>query len=106
MADRSIAQTISDSAQIISDSNRIGVDYLITDVRLALTLLALADTTHVASHRSRRIDEAFRAYTTVLHLHARLSPTPEQVEELRRELATLKDRLQLAGVSLRSGSDA
>lgn len=71
MTDESIAQNIS-------DSNLIGMEFLITDVRMALTLLDLAETTNQPADRVRRIREAKDADDTVLLLFGQLSPTAEQ----------------------------
>ena len=82
----------------ISDSNSIGVELLITDAGTANILLDLAQTTHVAEDRSRRIKEAHDAYKSIRHFLARLSPTPEQMEILRPELEKVKARLIAANV--------
>ncbi|UWZ83190.1 hypothetical protein [Occallatibacter riparius] len=86
--------------QNIAESNEIGVDLLITDCGMALTLLDLAETTDVLESRSRRIGEAHHAYNTIVHFLERLSPTVEQGEELHKGLEKLKARLQTAGVSI------
>ncbi|KAA6463195.1 hypothetical protein DYQ86_07710 [Acidobacteria bacterium AB60] len=74
------------------------MDLLITDARLALTLLELAETTKVEEDHRRRIGEATHAYETIVHFLARVTPTKEQLEELNGELTTLRERLSLVGV--------
>jgi hypothetical protein len=93
MQPRSIPETIS-------DSNRLGMQFLITDCRTALTFLDLAETTAQPEDRARRIEEARQSYGTILHLFRQLSPTESEAEELNTELAELKRRLQQAGVSM------
>ena len=90
----------SDSASNLSDSNYVGVDLQITDVKLALTFLDLAETTNVAADSFRRVAEAHKAYTSILHFLARLTPTEEQSLLLSDMLGTLKTRLLAAGVQI------
>jgi hypothetical protein len=84
----------------ISESDRSGVDFLVRDVMTGLIFLDLAEITKSAEQRSRHITEAHRAYKIVLAVLPRLKPTGEQMEILRGELETLKDRLLEAGVSI------
>ena len=84
----------------ISESNAIGVDLLISDCRMGLTLLDMAETTDLPENRSRRIEEAHHAYDTVVHFLQRLSPSGEQGRELKASLTKLADRLRAAGVTL------
>jgi hypothetical protein len=85
-------------ARTISESNRIGVEFLLTDCQVALTLLDLAETTSVPEDRARRVGEAQEAYDTIVHLVRRLSPTGSETEELNANLSRLKNRLQDAQV--------
>jgi len=82
----------------ISESNRVGIELLITDCRTALTLLDLAATTAVTEDRLRRIKEAQHAYETIVSFRERLSPTPEQEKQLRELLKALKRRLGEVGI--------
>lgn len=75
----------------ISESNRIGIELLITDCKTALTLLDLAATTAV-------IEEPQHAYETIVSFRERLSPTPEQEKQLSELLKALKRRLGEIGV--------
>jgi hypothetical protein len=93
MDDKSITRTIADSHQA-------GVDLLITDCRMALTLLDMAETTTLPESRSRQIGEAHHAYDTILHFLHRLSPTAEQAQQLNTQLEKLRTRLRAAGVSI------
>ncbi len=88
----------SSFAASIAESNLIGVDVQITDARLAHTFLDMADATNIGENRSRRVDEAHTAYTSILHFLTRLTPTAEQDLVLTDLLRTLKMRLVAAGV--------
>lgn len=85
-------------AHNIAESNQIGVDLLITDIRTALTLLDLADTTSVSENRVRRIQEAVHAHETIVGFLKRLKPTPEQSATLNHMLPILEHRLKALGV--------
>lgn len=92
MEDNSFARTLS-------DANQISVDFLINDVRIALTFLDLAETTKIARDRLRRIGEAKQAYDSILSFLPCATPTDEQKEVLSRGLKVLKERLRVLGVS-------
>ena len=84
----------------ISSSDQSAVDLLLTDARIGLIFLDLAENTMIAEQRSRRIAEAHHVYQSILIFLPQLRPTADQKEILSRELSTLKDRLQEAGVSI------
>lgn len=86
-------------AESIAEANVAAVDLLITDAKTALTLLDLAETTSRPEDRSRRIEEAHRAYETIFSALGRLSPTTEQIKVLAGRLKTLKARLRSKGVA-------
>jgi hypothetical protein len=85
-------------AENIIDANRVGVDMLITDAEIGLTLLALAQTSEVAQDRSRRIDEAHKAYKSILSLLERLNPGAAQLETLQHKMKALAEGLRAADV--------
>ena len=84
----------------VSESNRVGADFLINDAKTAITLLDLAETTNNDENCSRRVDEAHKAYRSILSFVGRLKPGPEQMKILRRDLAILARRLKVAGVEI------
>ena len=88
---------VKSPAENILDSNSIGVDLQITDARVALTFLDLAETTNIAEDKSRRIAEALKAHTSILHFLARLNPTAEQSLVLKDLMGALEARLTAAG---------
>ena len=86
--------------ETIADSNPSDLRLMRTVARIGLLFLDLAETADSAKQRVRRIAEAHHAYQSILDLLPLLGPTPRQKEILNRELSTLKDRLQEAGVSI------
>ena len=80
----------------ISDAKQICVDLLITDTKVGLTLLDLAETTGNTADRSRRIRSARKAYRSILSLLARLRPRAEEAKILSKNLQTIKARLWAA----------
>jgi hypothetical protein len=88
------------AAENISDSSHIGAEFLISDARTALTLLDLAATTDSPTDRSRRIAEAYKAYTSILSFMGRIDPGAEQMNILRSEMETLALRLREAGIQI------
>jgi hypothetical protein len=83
--------------QIMEQSNRIGVQFLITDLAVALTFLDFAEVSHSEDTRRRNRQNAQSAYDTVLRLLPRLAPSPEERATLEIKLAELKDRLMALG---------
>lgn len=83
-------------ARNFSETNRVSVEFLISDAKIALTLLDLAATTENARDESRRIEEAHHAYRSILSFLSRLNPTKEQADILKKNLAMLKARLMAA----------
>ncbi len=84
-------------AENLAECNRIGVDLWITDAKVALTFLDLAESTNIPEDPSRRIGEAYRAYQSILSFLARLNPTAEQNRILSDLVGTLETRLRTVG---------
>ena len=93
---------MASTRQIVEDSHRIGVQFLIADLALALTFLDVAETTRSEAARQRNRENARTAYHTVLHFLPRLSPSEEERGELEAKLAALKTRLLGLGCVLDS----
>jgi hypothetical protein len=85
----------------ISESNRVGIELMITDCKTALTLLDLAGTTAIPEDRTRRIGEAHVAYRTIVSYRERLKATPEQDKHLGELLKVLEGRLEEVGVKVK-----
>jgi len=90
--------------QIMEDSRRIGVQFLITDLGVALTFLDVAETTRSEEVRKRNHENARTAYNAVQHFLPRLSPSAEERRELEAKLSTLKTRLRGLGYVLDSAT--
>jgi hypothetical protein len=82
---------------ILRDSNRIGVQFLFTDLDVALTFLKIASTSGNLEIRQRNWRNAREAHDAVLHLLLRLTPTEEELESIKEKLSTLRSRLQAVG---------
>ena len=91
--------------QIMEESNRIGVEFLIADVSVALTFLEVAETTRSEGVRKRNRENARVAYEAVQHFLPRLCPSEEELAELEVKLSTLKTRLLGLGYVLDSASE-
>lgn len=74
--------------------------YLLTDAEVGHTLLDAAETTTVSEERERRIQQAHKAYRSILHLLSNLTPDKEQQAELDLTLTSLRERLIAFGVCL------
>lgn len=88
-------KSLSENAE---DANRTGLDLLMTDACTALTLLDAAETTSLPENRSRRIEEARKAYKTISSLRGRLVLTASEESRLDDRLSLLRNRLIGVGV--------
>jgi hypothetical protein len=88
--------------QLMEESNRIGVQFLIADLGVALTFLDVAETTRSEEVRKRNRDNAHTAYDAVQRFLGRLSPSKEERTELDARLSTLRTRLRELGYVLDS----
>ncbi len=85
------------TSQLIQQSHRIGVEFLLIDLDTAHTFLDVADATSSHETRTRNRENARIAYDAVLRLLPRLALTDEQRAVLDAKIAELKDRLNAAG---------
>jgi hypothetical protein len=90
MAERLISEQLQ---QTLRHANTIGGEFLVTDVELALTMLDRASTAGDEAVAARNVQNAWRAYETVMELRARLKLEDPQREHLDARLAVLKQRL-------------
>ncbi len=79
--------------QVIEKSHRIGVEFLLTDMRTGMTFLDIAEVTHSAEIRDRNRANAQLVYDTVVRIMPRLSPTEEERRNLEDRLSELRKRL-------------
>jgi hypothetical protein len=82
---------------ILRDSNRIGVQFLFTDLDVALSFLAIAASSGDPAVQQRNWRNARKAHDAVLHLLSRLTPTNEEVQFIKEKLSALRLRLQAVG---------
>ncbi|HEX6506748.1 MAG TPA: hypothetical protein VF221_03860 [Chloroflexota bacterium] len=82
------------------DLNRQGVDFVLTEISLANTLLDVADVTNMADHKQSARHDAGVAYRTALRFLPRLLCTSEESAGIASDLEALRTRLTAAGVSL------
>jgi hypothetical protein len=75
------------------------VDFLFTDIEMALTFLHVGETSTSRETRDRNLGKALQGYRTVLHFLPRLVMSPVQRTDLQQKLHNLKSRLERAGVS-------
>ena len=85
------------SRQIVAESQRIAVQFIIAELNVALTFLDVAETTGIEETRSRNEQHARSAYDTVLRLLPRVSPLEEELPTLHAKLAELRDRIHALG---------
>jgi hypothetical protein len=80
-----------------ADLNQIGVDFLLTDLDLAMTFMDIAAASHIPETILRNHNNARKAYDAVEHLLGKLTPDAGQRQEIDTKLALLKTRLQAVG---------
>ena len=88
---------MDDVRRILRDSNRIGVQFLFTDLKVALTFLAVASTSGDLETTRRNWRNARKAHDAVLHLLQGLTPTEEELQSINEKLSALRLRLQAVG---------
>jgi hypothetical protein len=76
-------------------ANRARYDLVLVDAELALTFLDLADFAESQEQREHRLDEAKRAYDTVLKALPTLYLTTPQRIMLNQKLAMIRVRLSV-----------
>ena len=81
----------------VSISNQIGVEFLLIDLDVAMTFMAVAETSQNDETFRRNYDNARTAHDTVVHLLTKLTPNVEERKVIDAKLAVLKMRLQAAG---------
>jgi hypothetical protein len=85
------------TAQLLEQSHRIGVQFLLTDLAAAATFLDVADVTGQEDTRTRNREKARYVYETVLRLMPKVVPSDEERTALEQGLAELKLRLIATG---------
>jgi hypothetical protein len=78
-------------------SNRGLIEFLLTDLDVALTFMDVADTSEFRSTADRNHQNARNAYDTVVAKLREVTPNPTQKAMLDEKLAALRSRLKAVG---------
>lgn len=84
-------------AHLRDESNKLGVEFLLTELDAALTFLAVANVTGSPETRERNHEHAREAYDTARRLETRVSMQPDQKQNFEKKLALLEARLRDLG---------
>ena len=93
------------SRQIMQESHRVAVQFLVAELNVALTFLDVAQNTSLEETRIRNEQNARTAYFTVIRLLSKVDPTDEELPGLQSNLARLKDRLRALGYVVEPGPE-
>ncbi|HZP04368.1 MAG TPA: hypothetical protein VFB43_05660 [Terracidiphilus sp.] len=88
--------------EVVSQSNQVGIEFLLVDLRTAFTFLDIAEITAVEETRARNLAHVRRVYATLLRFSPKIAPSPRQAAELTAGIAELRRRLEEAGYLLPS----
>jgi hypothetical protein len=83
--------------QLLEESHRIGVQFLLTDLATAHTFLDVSEVTEIEESRKRNLEKARHVYDTVMRLMPKVEPSTDEQAVLEDKLAELKRRLVAAG---------
>jgi hypothetical protein len=84
---------MADTSRVIFDANRVGARFLLTDLDLGVTFLAIAGTSKDSEIVRRNQRNALTAYNSVLKLLPRLRLTAVEDLAIHEKLAELRTRL-------------
>lgn len=90
---------ITQTTDLLRQSNRVGVRFLIAEVETGLTLLSVAANSVLPERRDRTLRNAREVYSIVRRLLPRVAPIPAEKLELDDKLAVLRGGLIAAGHS-------
>ncbi|WP_109489031.1 hypothetical protein [Occallatibacter savannae] len=85
------------NAELIDQTNTIGIEFLRTDIEAALTFIQVAETSSSPENRVRNYGNALEGYRTVLHFLPRVLPSPDELADMQAKLEQIKTKLQQAG---------
>jgi hypothetical protein len=86
-----------DKSKLKADLNRTRVEFLLTELELAFTFAAVAETSANAETRKRNRDNARKTFRSISKLLALCSPDDSQRAEINGKLRELQHRLELFG---------
>jgi hypothetical protein len=84
------------TARVLAESNRIGIQFLRTELETGHTMLDVFETSEVESTRNRSQENAGKVYDLVTRLIPRLDLSARDEKELQQSLGELKRRLDCA----------
>lgn len=82
------------------ESNKIGTEFLLTELDTAFTFLAVADTTSSAETRERNRNNALEAYKSAFRMQKQVVMEPHQKNQFDQKMAELKKRLEELGLAI------
>jgi hypothetical protein len=85
------------TAQLLEQSHRIGMQFLLADLATAMTFLDVSRVTGLEESRLRNLQNARHVYDTVIRLMPKVEPSHEERAVLEDRLAELKRRLIASG---------
>ena len=77
--------------------NQSGVEFLLTDLDVAMTFMDVAAASHIQATIRRNHNNARKAYDSTLQLLEKLTPNGRQRQEIETKLAVVKARLKAVG---------
>lgn len=87
------------SSDLLERTNRVGVQFLFADVEMGLTFMSVGMSSNSMSTRSRNIDRANEADTTVVRLLPRIILTPDERLKMDKKFRDPRSRLEGQGFS-------
>ena len=84
-------------ARLKDDSNKVGIEFLFTELDAAFTFLGVAEATASAETRKRNHGHALEAYGTLRRHQKKVIMEPPVQEKFQEKLTVLKSRLRDLG---------
>jgi hypothetical protein len=85
---------------IMHESHRAGVQFLMAELQTGMVFLNVAETTSKQESRQRNVENARTAYDAVVRLLPRVDPLPSERLDIEVKLDRLKKRLIDNGCTL------
>ena len=90
----------SPTSRLLLDSNRIGVHFLLTQLRVGFTFIDMANQEKTPETRLRHLGRADSIYTLVRRMMARVEMLPSEQRSIEGSLTALGNALVGTGTSL------
>lgn len=87
----------SANSDLLRQSNQVGIQFLLTEIRTGLTLLHMARTAATEESRDQNFIHSRKAYASALRLQSRVTLNREDKLELEARMTELRDALTAAG---------